>query len=90
MGFDLAEVNKRLIVEASELFPKASFKIDSKGAAQGKGYLSVTYKNKEVRFPFFKNLAILQKDTLELDGLILFSQKINKVYLPRSALKAFF
>lgn len=94
LGFDLKEVNKRLVNEVHSLFAgvnDVTVSLDTTGAADGNGSVTVKGAKKSVMFPFYKNIMIdLSKpDTVELEGLTIYSQKNNKVYLPRQAKVAF-
>ncbi|MBN1602101.1 MAG: alkaline phosphatase [Chitinispirillaceae bacterium] len=94
LGFDLEKVNKRLVNEAHSLFAEAkdiTISLDTTGAADGNGSVTVKGAKKSVMFPFYKNIMIdLSKpDTVELEGLTMYSQIGNKVYLPWQAKVAF-
>jgi len=85
MGFDLGALNERLIVDASKLFADAAIIIDTAGVEASKGMLLVDNGKTHAIFPFFKNMMIIDQDTLILEGLTLYSKKINKVFVPRQA-----
>ncbi|MGB3341362.1 MAG: alkaline phosphatase [bacterium] len=89
LGFDLTVLNERLIVDASTLFKNAKITIDASGVETSKGMLLVDNGKTQAIFPFFKNMIIIEQDTLILEGLTLYSQKANKVFLPRQAKKLF-
>jgi alkaline phosphatase len=89
LGFDLTAINERLIVDASTLFKNATITIDTSGVEISKGMLLVNNGRTQTIFPFFKNMMIIEQDTLILEGLTLYSQKINKVFLPKQAKKLF-
>lgn len=89
MGFDLSDVNDRLIVDAGELFDDATLMIDTSGVEMSKGHLIVEKDEKKAVFPFFKNIMIIGQDTVALEGLTLYSLKAHKVFLPRQAKSLF-
>jgi len=89
MGFDLSDVNDRLIVDAGELFDDATLMIDTSGVEMSKGHLIVEKDEKKAVFPFFKNVMIVGQDTVALEGLTLYSLKSHRVFLPRQV-KSFF
>jgi alkaline phosphatase len=89
LGFDLDDVNKRLIVDAEDLFEGASVTLDTSGVESSRGTLIVEEEGKRAEFPFFKNLMIVDRDTVELEGLTLYSLKSHSVFLPREAREGF-
>lgn len=89
MGIDLEAINERLIVDASVLFDNAQIIIDTTSIGVSNGRLTVSNNKTKAVFPFFKNIMIIEQDTLILEGLTLFSKNINKVFLPRQAKELF-
>jgi alkaline phosphatase len=94
LGFDLKNVNKHLVNEVHSLFSgikDVTITVDTAGAADGNGSVTVKGVKKSVMFPFYKNIMIdLSKpDTVELEGVTMYSQKANRVYLPYQAKLAF-
>ncbi len=85
MGFDLGSVNERLIVDAEILFEGAVITIDSNNVHSSEGQLLVRQGDKTAVFPFFKNLMLMDQDTLLLEGLTLYSLKAHRAYLPEQA-----
>jgi alkaline phosphatase len=86
-GFDLDSVTSRLMCEATERFKGRKIAVDSAGVEYSKGSLVVDSGGTKTVFPFFKNIAVRDGDTLALEGITLYSQKTNRVYLPRMAAK---
>jgi alkaline phosphatase len=89
MGFHLEDLNERLFVDAQQLFKGASVTIDTAGVGISNGQLIVEKEGKKAIFPFFKNLMIMDRGTLPLEGLVVYSLHAHKVFLPRQAKKLF-
>ena len=89
MGLDLGAVTERLIADAEILFHDCVITIDTAGVEQSMGQLLVEQNGKKARFPFFKNIMVIDQDTVLLEGLTIYSLKAHKVFLPRQA-RAFF
>ncbi len=87
MGFDLKDVTDRLFAEAGEIFSTAAVIIDTVGVEMSKGKLIVENDAKRAVFPFFKNIMIIDQDTMALEGITVYSLYADKVFLPRQAAK---
>lgn len=83
MGFDLQALNERLIVDAEKLFDRATVTLDTNGVSTSNGQLMVEQDDKHAIFPFFKNIMIIDQDTLLLEGLTIHSINTHTVYLPK-------
>jgi len=89
MGFRLNDVTARLFSDADIVFDDAKITIDTIGVSMSMGHLIVEKGGKKALFPFFKNIMIAQQDTVLLEGLVIYSSKAHKVYLPVQAKKLF-
>jgi alkaline phosphatase len=89
MGFQLNDVTQRLFTDARTLFGNATLTIDTAGVTLSKGHLTVRKGNKQAVFPFFKNAMIIDQDTLQLEGITVYSLFAHKVFLPRQAARLF-
>ncbi len=87
MGFKLSDITDRLFAEAGEIFSTAAVKIDTVGVEMSKGKLIVENDAKRAVFPFFKNIMIIDQDTMALEGITVYSLYADKVFLPRQAAK---
>jgi alkaline phosphatase len=85
LGFNLDDLNERLFADAQKLFKDALVTIDTAGVGVSNGQLLVETENKKAVFPFFKNIMITDKDTLPLEGLVVYSQNAHRVFLPKQA-----
>jgi hypothetical protein len=59
------------------------------GVEFSKGSLTVAMNGRSAVFPFFKNIGVRDGDTMSLEGLVLYSRKACKAYLPRDARRLF-
>ncbi|UCF71693.1 MAG: alkaline phosphatase [candidate division WOR-3 bacterium] len=89
LGFELDEVTDRLFVDARHLFDGAAVTFDTSGVHKSMGQLVVERDRKRATFPFFKNIMIIEKDTVSLEGLTVYSLKADKVFLPAQARRLF-
>jgi alkaline phosphatase len=85
MGFDMKTITDRLIVDAEILFDRAIVTLDTNNVLSSAGQLIVEQDEKTAIFPFFKNIMIMDKDTLLLEGLTLYSRNAHRAYLPGQA-----
>ena len=85
MGFRLNDVSARLFSDADIIFDDAKITIDTIGVAMSMGHLFIEKNGKKALFPFFKNIMVVEQDTLLLEGLVIYSSKAHKVYLPVQA-----
>ena len=89
LGSQLSDVNERLFADAVLLFDDATVTIDTTGVENSMGQLIVERDEKKALFPFFKNIMVIQQDTVSLEGLTLYSLKAHKVFLPEQAKRIF-
>ncbi|UCD20324.1 MAG: alkaline phosphatase [candidate division WOR-3 bacterium] len=89
LGFELDEVTDRLFVDARYLFDDAAVTFDTSGVHNSTGQLIVERDGKRAIFPFFKNIMIIENDTVSLEGLTVYSLKADKVFLPEQARRLF-
>lgn len=86
LGFTFAEINKRLFVEASAAFQAVGCAtvIDRTDAANP--VLVVSKGAGQARLPLAKNLVQVQGKTIELEGIVVLAEKLDKVFLPSQAI----
>lgn len=89
MGFQLDDVTQRLFADARALFSNATITIDTAGVTLSRGHLTVDKDDKQAVFPFFKNVMVIDQDTLQLEGITVYSLFAHKVFLPRQAARLF-
>jgi alkaline phosphatase len=87
MGFDFAEINQRLFVEAGAAFKAAGFitVIDRNDPANP--VLVVSKGQQRAHLPLAKNLVLVNGKTIELEGLVVLAEKLGQVFLPRQAIE---
>jgi len=89
LDFRLGDVTERLFADAGELFERATLTIDTVGVQVSNGHLVVQKNSKRAMFPFFKNIMIIDQDTIPLEGITVYSLYAHKVFLPKQAAKLF-
>ena len=87
MGFDFETLNQRLFVEAGEGFAAAgmSSRLDKSDPANP--VLVVSKGAAEAKLPLAKNLLLLNGKSVELEGLVVYAEKLDKVFVPRQAIE---
>lgn len=88
MGFDLKSLNERLFVEAGAAFTSAGFAFSVDKSDATNPVLVVSRGASEARLPFSKNVVLVNGKTIELEGLVISAEKLDKVYVPAQAVKA--
>jgi alkaline phosphatase len=89
MGFRLRDVTERLFADAHTIFGDATLTIDTAGVEASNGNLIVRQNGKQGVFPFFKNIMIIDQDTIALEGITVYSLFADRVFLPRQAAQLF-
>ena len=89
LELDLGATTERLFSDAAVLFDDHVVTIDTIGWEKSMGQLIVETDGRRALFPFFKNVMVVDQDTVMLEGLTIYSLKAHKVFLPRQA-KALF
>ena len=83
MGFDLADINRRLFVEAKRAFPNAGIKVERMDT----GIPTVVIDVEEKRFdlPVNRNLLQYGDTRILLEGVVIYAEHTNKAYIPVQA-----
>lgn len=86
MGVDFGKLNQRLFVDALEAFSALGYQatIDKTDAANP--VLVVTKGEAKAELPVSKNLLKIGAKTIELEGLVVRAEKLDKVYVPQQAI----
>jgi alkaline phosphatase len=87
MGFDFETLNQRLFVEAKAGFAAAGFEAALDKSDPANPVLVVTKGAARATLPLAKNLLILNGKTVELEGVVTYAEKLDKVYVPRQAIE---
>ncbi|MDD2467416.1 MAG: alkaline phosphatase [Desulfobulbus sp.] len=85
LGFTFPEINKRLFVEASSAFQAAGFSTSIDRTDPANPVLVVSKGEAKARLPLAKNLVLVNGKTIELEGIVVLAEKLDKVFLPRQA-----
>ncbi|MBN1982197.1 MAG: alkaline phosphatase [Chitinivibrionales bacterium] len=92
MGVNKETLNRELFQDVYELFntgEKVTITIDTIGAGDGNGGVTVSVPGKRALFPFYKNEMHLNNKVHTMKGLTVYSALSGKVYLPRHAAMLF-
>jgi len=91
LGFSFGDINRRLFVEASTSFQAQGFRtaIDRSDAANPVLVVSRAGEKDgtQARLPLSKNLVLVNGKSIELEGIVVLAEKLDKVFLPRQALE---
>jgi alkaline phosphatase len=77
LGFNLDEINKELFVEVGKVFP--DYNLDKSDTS------NIILKVDSFKLPVNKNILISEDKTYELNGIVVYAPKTNKVYIPSEA-----
>jgi alkaline phosphatase len=86
LGFTFPEINKRLFVEASSAFRAAGFSTAIDWSDPTNPVLLVSKGGATARLPLAKNLVLVNAKTIELEGIVVLAEKLDKVFLPSQAI----
>jgi alkaline phosphatase len=89
LGIDLQEADSCLMVAVDRLFDAAQIVIDTDSASQSMGTCVITRGGGEAVLPLFKNIAIVDSDTMVLEGLTLYSHHRDMVFVPAQVKELF-
>lgn len=87
MGFDFETLNQRLFVEAGEGFAAAGLATRLDKSDPANPVLVASKGAAEARLPLAKNLLLLNGKTVELEGVVTYAEKLDKVFVPRQAIE---
>ena len=85
MNVDFGQLNKRLFVDAQEAFESLGYQVILQKSDPANPTLVVTKGEAAAEFPVSKNLLMLGGRAVELEGLVVRSEKLDKVFVPRQA-----
>ncbi len=83
LGFDLETLTLRLFVDATQAFPPEAVHLDHTDPHNP--VLQVQHQGRQAALPINKNLLILNKQELPLEGLVIHVAETGKTYLPLEA-----
>ena len=87
MGFDFKSLNERLFVEDGAAFTPEGFTFTVDKSDATNPVLVVSRGASKARLPFSKNVVLVNGKTIELEGLVVSAEKLDKVYVPAQAVK---
>jgi alkaline phosphatase len=86
LGFTFPEINKRLFVEASTAFQGAGFSSTIDTTDPANPVLVAARGEATARLPLAKNILQVNGKTIELEGVVVHAEKLDKVFLPGQAI----
>lgn len=87
LGFTFAEINQRLFVEAASSFAAAGFATRIDRSDANNPVLLVSKGQAQAHLPLAKNLVLVNGKTIELEGIVVLTEKLDKVFLPKQAIE---
>lgn len=85
LGFTFPEINRRLFVEASAAFQGDGFSSAIDTTDPANPVLVIGKGEARARLPLSKNILEVNGKTFELEGIVIFAEKLDKVFLPHQA-----
>lgn len=83
MGLELEKLNQRLFADAGKAFGEGNVTIDKKDPHNP--VAMIQYKGKTAELPVDQNWLFLDGKATRLEGLVVYSAKTNKLYIPVQA-----
>ena len=87
MGFTFPEINRRLFVDAASAFLTAGFSTVIERTDPTNPVLVVSRGEAKARLPLSKNLVLVNGKVIELEGIVVLAEKLDKVFVPRQAVE---
>jgi len=86
MRVDFGQLNRRLFVDALEIFGAMGYQANLEQADAANPVLVVTKGEAKAELPVSKNLLRMGGKTTELEGLVVLADKLGKVFVPQQAI----
>lgn len=86
MRVDFGKLNRRLFVDALEVFGSMGYQANLEKADAANPVLVVTKGEAKAELPISKNLLTMGGKTTELEGLVVLADKLGKVFVPQQAI----
>lgn len=86
LGFSFPEINRRLFVDAGEAFQAEGFSTAIDRTDVTNPLLVVCKGEAKAVLPLAKNIVVVDAKTIELEGLVVLAEKLDRVFLPRQAI----
>ena len=86
MDFNLADINKRLFVEATEALPESLVRVDGEETANP--VIVIERHGRRFELPVNKNVVIVDGTRQSLEGVVIYSSRTKKVYVPLEVINA--
>ena len=86
MGVNFEKLNRRLFVDALDAFASLGYQAAIDRNDPTNPVLVVTKGDTKATLPISKNQLLIGGRTIELEGLVVLADKLDKVYLPQQAI----
>jgi alkaline phosphatase len=86
MGIDFGQLNRRLFVDAAAAFGALGYQVALDKTDAANPVLVVTKGTAKAELPTSKNLLKLGGRTVDLEGLVVRAEKLDKVFVPQQAI----
>ena len=85
LGLDLARLNRRLFVDASEALPDAKLTVEQAGPAEPK--VKIDFQGRTAELPVNGNVLVVDGKSEQLEGVVIHAAETGKTYLPLQAIQ---
>lgn len=86
MGVNFEQLNKRLFVDALDVFASLGYQTAIDRNDPSNPVLVVSKGDAKAALPVSKNLLLIGGRSIELEGLVVLAEKLDKVYVPQQAI----
>ena len=86
MAVDFEQLNKRLFVDALEVFGSLGYQASIQKTEAANPVLVVTKGEARAEMPVSKNILMIGAKTTDLEGLVVRADKLDKVFVPQQAI----
>ena len=86
LAVDFGQLNKRLFVDALEVFGSLGYQASIQKTDAANPVLVVTKGEAKAEMPVSKNILRIGGKTMDLEGLVVRADKLDKVYVPQQAI----
>lgn len=83
LGLDMSALNKRLFVEATQVFGRGQIEISS--SDRGTPVLVIRHGGNTAKLPVNTNLLIMDGQTIPMEGVVVYAADTDKAYIPMEA-----
>jgi len=85
LGIDFQQLQRRLFVDAAPVLSERGYVVTLDRSDPTNGQLIVTKGDLRVRLPWAKNILVADQQTVTLEGLVIYANKLGRVFVPQQA-----